>query len=66
MTLRTSIVVVLVAMVAAGSYVLAHRYEVVVGGSSRYYAVIKIDRITGQAWKLDMNGRDWNAIEHTD
>ena len=49
--------------IAAGLYTAArlHRYEISHGGSDRYYVVIKLDRWTGESWKL-ATGSVWEPI----
>ena len=60
--------VLAILILAGGLYVFArlHRYEVTIGGGTRYYSVIKLDRWTGACWKLDNNGVDWNPIESSE
>lgn len=59
--------IVLCGVVLGVTYVAARltRYEITIGGGTRYYSVIKLDRWTGETWKLDNNGIDWNKTEPT-
>jgi hypothetical protein len=60
--LRGLLVAVCIAA-ALWTYAVMNRYEVSIGGSSRYYSVIRLDRWTGSAWKLDNSGEFWFEIE---
>ena len=47
---------------ALGLTARMHRYEITIGGGTRYYSVIKLDRWTGQTWRLDNSGTRWNPV----
>lgn len=57
-------IVLAVLLVAGGLYAWArlHRYEVSYGGNQRYYVVVKLDRWTGRAWKME-SGPSWAEID---
>lgn len=60
-----ALAIVLAAGIAAGglyAWARLHRYEVSYGGNQRYYVVIKLDRWTGRAWKME-SGPSWAEIE---
>lgn len=61
MNWRAVAVCLLIGTMACLSYLAAHRYQVVIGGSSRYYTAIKIDRITGKSWAMNFD-REWVEI----
>ena len=50
-------------LVAGALYLTARmtRYEISHGGSDRYYVVVKLDRWTGQTWKLESGGV-WSSL----
>lgn len=62
--MKTTIQILAVVIAAVAIYTAArlHRYEITIGGGSRYYSVIKLDRWSGRAWKLDNSGTRWNQV----
>lgn len=65
MKILTAIIVFVAAALAlAGGYVFArmHRFEISHGGSDRYYVVVRLDRWTGEAWKLESH-QTWVPIQ---
>lgn len=61
MKLLASLLAAVVVLAAVYCYARVNRFEISHGGSSRYYVVVKLDRWTGETWKLE-SGNRWAPI----
>jgi hypothetical protein len=55
-------VLCVLALLALGATLVATRYTVVIGGSDRYYSTLRLDRWTGEVWRMDYGGREWTRV----
>lgn len=55
-----------VALAALAAWATVRRYEITIGGGTRYYSVIRLDHWTGRTWRLDNTGGWWNEVPRPD